>query len=320
MDQELKQRLIGAVVVTALAAIFIPMLFDDPIDDKTQQVSELAIPATPPVSTGETAIDKAPENSEQVLNPGNPEEGFVEDPNGAEDEPMQPIEGPDVDDEEGLTAVKPVAKGKDKDKAKGKKAKPDVDDIVIPPVPMDEESDEKIDAEVQKLRPKPLVKREPPKLVIDKTAKPVDQAVKTVIDEKPVTVEKIPALKKPVTEAEAQKAKLVNKPAPIAPTVEAEKKSTAASDAAKKLAAASKLPAKPKKWVIQVGSFGKKENAVSLSESLRKDGFPVSVVTVQGEKGPIYRLKIGPDLDGKHASDMKARLDKQNVKAILTSE
>ena len=32
MDHELKQRIIGTVVVTALAAIFVPMLFDDPVD------------------------------------------------------------------------------------------------------------------------------------------------------------------------------------------------------------------------------------------------------------------------------------------------
>ena len=36
MNQELKQRFIGAVVVTALAAIFIPMLFDDPVDNSGQ--------------------------------------------------------------------------------------------------------------------------------------------------------------------------------------------------------------------------------------------------------------------------------------------
>jgi DedD protein len=47
MEPELKQRLIGAVVVTALAAIFVPMLFDDPVDNSGQQVSELAIPKAP---------------------------------------------------------------------------------------------------------------------------------------------------------------------------------------------------------------------------------------------------------------------------------
>ena len=50
MNQELRQRLIGAVVVTALAAIFIPMLFDDPVEEKIQVVSELGIPQEPMVS------------------------------------------------------------------------------------------------------------------------------------------------------------------------------------------------------------------------------------------------------------------------------
>lgn len=49
MNQELTQRLIGAVVVTALAAIFIPMLFDDPVDNSGRVVSELAIPTPPTV-------------------------------------------------------------------------------------------------------------------------------------------------------------------------------------------------------------------------------------------------------------------------------
>ncbi len=63
MDHELKQRLIGALVVTALAAIFIPMLFDDPVDDRTQQVSELTIPPVPAVATSEVLPAKAPEDS-----------------------------------------------------------------------------------------------------------------------------------------------------------------------------------------------------------------------------------------------------------------
>ena len=45
MDQNLKQRLVGVVVITSLAAIFIPMLFDDPIDDNGKIINELSIPA-----------------------------------------------------------------------------------------------------------------------------------------------------------------------------------------------------------------------------------------------------------------------------------
>jgi len=47
MDQSLKQRLVGAVVITSLAAIFVPMLFDDPIDETGKLISELKLPDAP---------------------------------------------------------------------------------------------------------------------------------------------------------------------------------------------------------------------------------------------------------------------------------
>lgn len=50
MDQDLKQRLVGAVVITALAAIFVPMIFDDPIDESGKMISELTIPDQPEIS------------------------------------------------------------------------------------------------------------------------------------------------------------------------------------------------------------------------------------------------------------------------------
>ncbi|MCK5830459.1 MAG: SPOR domain-containing protein [Methylococcales bacterium] len=50
MDQDLKQRLVGAVVITALAAIFVPMFFDDPVDESGKMISELKIPDEPVLS------------------------------------------------------------------------------------------------------------------------------------------------------------------------------------------------------------------------------------------------------------------------------
>lgn len=44
INQELTQRVIGAVVVTALAAIFLPMLFEDPVDNSGQVINNLQIP------------------------------------------------------------------------------------------------------------------------------------------------------------------------------------------------------------------------------------------------------------------------------------
>ena len=66
MDQILKQRLVGAVVITALAAIFVPMLFDDPVEDSGMQVSELKIPDSQP-NDFTSSIKKLPENVEQVM-------------------------------------------------------------------------------------------------------------------------------------------------------------------------------------------------------------------------------------------------------------
>jgi len=65
MNQELKQRLIGAIVVTSLAAIFIPMIFDDPVDNSAQTVSELAIPKAP-IDTGEELAKKLPSKADQI--------------------------------------------------------------------------------------------------------------------------------------------------------------------------------------------------------------------------------------------------------------
>lgn len=65
MDQELKQRLIGAAVITALAAIFVPMLFDDPIDETGKSINELKIPEIP-AKVQEVDIMPLPEKVEEV--------------------------------------------------------------------------------------------------------------------------------------------------------------------------------------------------------------------------------------------------------------
>lgn len=67
MDQELKQRLVGAVVITALAAIFVPMLFDDPVDETGKRINELEIPPLPErLEDGQSF--NMPGSSEEVIN------------------------------------------------------------------------------------------------------------------------------------------------------------------------------------------------------------------------------------------------------------
>ncbi len=47
IDDKLKNRLAGAAVVTVLAVIFLPMLFDDPVQKQQQVVTELTLPRKP---------------------------------------------------------------------------------------------------------------------------------------------------------------------------------------------------------------------------------------------------------------------------------
>lgn len=44
MDQKLKQRLVGAVVLISLAVIFIPVILEGPDDDLTPRVQEIPVP------------------------------------------------------------------------------------------------------------------------------------------------------------------------------------------------------------------------------------------------------------------------------------
>ena len=290
MNPELKNRLIGAAVVTALATIFIPMLFDDPVDSKGQSVSELSIPATPVKST-ETSANKLPTPATKTpVNPNDDtavsEAEMVDDAeaeanaeppvNEALTNPADATEDPPVavvEEEQPLdTGVVPEAKTPASKKPATK------------PITVVEAED----------TAKPVKKPEtntPKLLPVAKPAKPLEVAAAT----KPVAKKLEPAVAttKPVTSK------------PATPTTSTEK------------------PAKNpelSRWVIHAGSFSQKENATTLMKSLREQGFPVILETIPAAKGSMYRLKIGPELDKKKAVANKAKLDKQGVGNVMFSE
>ena len=277
MNQELKQRLIGAVVVTALAAIFVPMLFDDTVDNSGQAVSELVIPATP-VNTGEESANKLPTSANQVLNA----------PDGSSKTVINTEEESELSTNKQLPSDEPLD-----------------DEPVI-------ESEEGVEQPVD----------EP---VIDKSSTPLDTGV---VDEtnKPVKAKQKPTPKPPL-ETDAVVA------TPKKPVKKTETITTKPAAKAKPLTAATvnkteKPVIKPAKssselsrWTIQAGTFSKKENAVSLMETLRKQGFPVTLETTKrAGNTPLYRLKVGPALEKKRAVEMKAKLDSQKIQSILIAE
>ncbi|MDO9141199.1 MAG: SPOR domain-containing protein, partial [Methylobacter sp.] len=217
MDHELRQRLIGAVVVTALCAIFIPMLFDDPVDNSGQLVSELSIPA--------------PVDAAQILRPIEMEPlstDSVERYEMAEPEGSQLKQGGASG--EGLYAE---SAGYD-DSGEDEFAEP------APKLPAKRPVEQAVPA---KATPKAAVKVEEPVAAIKKQPQPVKD-----------TEAKPSATAKKIAEAIAE---------PKKPVVEA------------------KAPTKLERWYIQLGSFSKKENAMSLWNSLHDQGLPVSLDTVK---------------------------------------
>jgi DedD protein len=268
MNQELRQRVIGAVVVTALAAIFVPMLFDEPVNNSGQEVSELTIPKEPAIAE---TVDKLPDSPEAVTNP-------TTSTGQAEISPAENLEEP-VNDKEVLSTDDLESVGNVEEEPDFEPSPDGLDTGVVEKgtTPADEEE---------------LAKPEKPSLVDEPEV--IEKPKKT----QPVVVKPTPAKKPPVS----------TKPVVSTKKIEAPTKSNYK---------------KPDfvRWYLQAGSYSKKENAVSMSEKLRKKGIPVQVepITVSG-KGTVYRLKVGPELDKKRAAELKAKLDQQNIKSMMFSE
>jgi DedD protein len=295
MNQELKQRLIGAVVVTALAAIFIPMLFDDPVDNSGQLVSELVIPATP-VNTGEESANKLPTSADQVLNtPAAGSETVVNTEEEAElSANQQPPSDEPIDDESQIDTEAGVEQAVDE-----------------PDQPIDEPENDSSPASLDTG-------------VINETKKPIKtkKTIQEAESSKQKSTPKLPLeadaavgmLKKPVKKSETSTTK---QPAKVKPLTTA----TIVNKTEKSVVKQAKSSSELSRWYLQAGSFSKKENAMSLMETLRKQGLPVTLEATKGTgNAPLYRLKVGPALEKKRAADMKAKLDSQKIQSILIAE
>jgi DedD protein len=295
MNQELKQRLIGAVVVTALAAIFIPMLFDDPVENSSQSVSELVIPATP-VNTGEESANKLPTSANQVLN--TPEAGSKTIVN--------------TDEESELSANKPLPS----DDSIG--GEPEVNTEEEPEQPVDE-PDQPID--------EPATDRSSESLdtgIADETTKPV-KTEKTLHEDESSKQKSTPKLPLKTDAAVVTPKKPVKKTETGTTTKQSAKAkpltAAAVNKTEKPVIKPEKSSSELSRWSIQAGTFSKKENAMALMETLRKQGLPITLETAKSAGNtPLYRLKVGPVLEKKRAVEMKAKLDSQKIQSILIAE
>ena len=71
------------------------------------------------------------------------------------------------------------------------------------------------------------------------------------------------------------------------------------------------------RWVIQVGSFGRKEHAIKLRDDLRAKNFTVYTEYFKG----MHRVRIGPELDKRRAEKtLQTLAEKTQIKGLLMPE
>lgn len=64
------------------------------------------------------------------------------------------------------------------------------------------------------------------------------------------------------------------------------------------------------RWVVQVGSFSAQENADSLVYRLRDAGYRASSETVRGDGSPAYKVRVGPVLERQEAVQLAAAINR----------
>lgn len=64
-------------------------------------------------------------------------------------------------------------------------------------------------------------------------------------------------------------------------------------------------------WVVQVGTFAEQANALKLRDELRNQGYAGYVEEVQGADRPLYRVRVGPELEKSRAQSSLTRIREQ---------
>lgn len=83
---------------------------------------------------------------------------------------------------------------------------------------------------------------------------------------------------------------------------------TTKATAGAKTTASTKASTSASAWIVQVGSFTSRDNAIALRDKIREQGHASFVEAVKGEKGMVYRVRVGPELTRELAEKLQASL------------
>jgi cell division septation protein DedD len=318
MDASLKQRLVGAAVLVALAVIFLPMLLKDPAPESGVSGVSLHLPDEPKLQQGVLTQDLplfGPETSAVDLPAADGPPVRHED--AAElntPEPAQtPAERVLPADAAGEFAVSfgSYASNADADRV--------IAVLAQAGLPGYRESVSVAGQQAQRVRIGPFVDRataESARVRAARVRNDVD--VKVLVLE--ATASEMSSVSKaittrPVAENQTSVAAAVppTAPAPAKPEAAVVKPEPAKVEPAK--SSVSNEPPPPTKttvvssgFVVQIGAFASSKDATALRDSLRKAGFNTFTDTVPSEQGSLTRVRVGPVLTRAEAETLKAQV------------
>ena len=324
MDSSLKQRLVGAVVLIALAVIFLPMLVKGPAPDSGVSDVPLDIPAEPKADAATrdlplTTPSATPQGG-AVGMPSAAPEPAIEAP--ASDAPAQDGPFPTVAAGDYVVSFGSYASGADADKV--------IAALRGAELTAYREAVQLGGREAQRVRIGPFADRavaESARLravqvnasvgakVVALDAKAAPAPASTAVAAPPpasVKAEPLPPSPKPVAAAPVATSKPAPPAADTKPSAPAPAKpvATATLPAQKPEPASVAKPADTGKtgFVVQAGAFADANAATALRDKLRAAGMNAFTDTVDTEAGKRTRVRVGPAMNRAEADALKAQV------------
>ena len=324
MDQELKQRLIGASVIIALAVIFVPMLFDGDVDQRNNQNISINIPDATDnnLEVKKFELDKPVSQSNQI--PSNDVELVVNENQAQlidQEEANQPITDPNPIPDSTVEIVEQTPVTNDSNDAIEVNSKANDDPVTEVAVveeskPVSEEKTSESSEVVSNTATEASSDRAYRVKLGSFSQQGNAEKVKSSLLQQNIKaiVEYNPGLKlyrvwsQQLYRDESQANAYVKAVDQLKLNIGTPKVVNLNAEEVSQMAGQGQMG-----WVVQLGSFSAKDNAIELRNKVKAAGFTGFVDLITTSKGvKLYRLRIGPLMEKTDAiktqNDIKQKL------------
>lgn len=346
METKLKQRVIGALVITALLIIFLPAFFKGSSTSQPSVSMSEQIPSPPPkptvssisnttnepqivesASSNQTVITETPTNNNAapIKDVFQPSTEITSSQNNSVTESQQ------VQDKTPQKATKPITQAdhsivtsQNQPGAINKPLAPNENRIMGSgePYPQNQVKSNKqisdelaIATEVSSVEKKVLVENKVASNTNNKVpAVTTDKALAPAEEKKPVTAKVIKKSTGSSAPTESIATASVTTPVPPQPVAAATPVTPPVATAAQE----KPHTAKGSAWVVQLGSFSDPANAKQLVQQLQGHGFVAYQQKVKSTKGNMTRVLVGPETQRTKAVAILDKLDKvMRLKGVI---